>query len=181
MSKNEDAWAWLWVFITFVVVPNLLFNPYINHLWKPPVPKPDNNCKTRNDLQACKVTLKGFERIDKGWIMYVEGNEPYQVYTSFKPIIGENKYLTIYVEKTEDWWTLRDWYVRDVFSPKTPAQNPQRPTSNQQNNCDSSYPDVCIPLAPPDLNCGDISYKRFRVLAPDPHRFDKDKDGIGCG
>ncbi len=118
MSKNEDAWAWLWVFITFVVVPNLLFNPYINHLWKPPVPKPDNNCKTRNDLQACKVTLKGFERIDKGWIMYVEGNEPYQVYTSFKPRIGENKYLTIYVEKTEDWWTLRDWYVRDVLVQK---------------------------------------------------------------
>lgn len=58
-------------------------------------------------------------------------------------------------------------------TPKTPVQNPQK-------NCDPSYPDVCIPPAPPDLNCGDISQKRFRVLQPDPHKFDRDKDGIGC-
>ena len=32
----------------------------------------------------------------------------------------------------------------------------------------------------PGLNCGDISYRRFRVLAPDPHHFDSDGDGIGC-
>jgi micrococcal nuclease len=39
---------------------------------------------------------------------------------------------------------------------------------------------VCIPPPPPDLDCGDIPYKRFRVLPPDPHRFDGDNDGIGC-
>ena len=33
---------------------------------------------------------------------------------------------------------------------------------------------------PPDLDCPDISYRRFRVLPPDPHRFDGDHDGIGC-
>jgi len=33
---------------------------------------------------------------------------------------------------------------------------------------------------PPDLDCGDISYRNFTVLAPDPHRFDSDKDSIGC-
>ncbi|MBA4420125.1 MAG: nuclease [Anaerolinea sp.] len=48
------------------------------------------------------------------------------------------------------------------------------------NNCDPSYPDVCIPPSPPDLDCGDIPYKRFKVLPPDPHRFDRDRDGIGC-
>jgi hypothetical protein len=47
-------------------------------------------------------------------------------------------------------------------------------------NCDPSYPDVCIPPPPPDLDCGDIPYQNFRVLPPDPHRFDRDKDGIGC-
>ena len=31
-----------------------------------------------------------------------------------------------------------------------------------------------------NLDCGDISYKRFTVLQSDPHRFDGDKDGIGC-
>jgi hypothetical protein len=24
------------------------------------------------------------------------------------------------------------------------------------------------------------SYKNFRVKSPDPHKFDRDKDGIGC-
>ncbi len=49
-----------------------------------------------------------------------------------------------------------------------------------ENNCDPSYPDVCIPPWPPDLNCGDISYRNFYVLPDDPHGFDGDKDGIGC-
>jgi micrococcal nuclease len=39
---------------------------------------------------------------------------------------------------------------------------------------------VDIPPPPPDLDCGEIPYRRFRVLRPDPHRFDGDKDGIGC-
>lgn len=46
--------------------------------------------------------------------------------------------------------------------------------------CDPSYPDVCIPPAPPDLDCGDVAHRRFRVLPPDPHRFDGGGDGIGC-
>ncbi|MCZ7568843.1 MAG: thermonuclease family protein [Ardenticatenaceae bacterium] len=50
----------------------------------------------------------------------------------------------------------------------------------QTGNCDLSYPDVCIPPPPPDLDCGEIPYRNFRVLPPDPHRFDRDKDGIGC-
>lgn len=49
-----------------------------------------------------------------------------------------------------------------------------------KKKCDPSYPDVCIPSPPPDLDCGDIPFRRFRVLPPDPHRFDGDKDGIGC-
>lgn len=47
-------------------------------------------------------------------------------------------------------------------------------------NCDPSYPTVCIPPPPPDLDCKDIPYNRFQVLPPDPHRFDGDDDGIGC-
>jgi uncharacterized repeat protein (TIGR01451 family) len=51
-------------------------------------------------------------------------------------------------------------------------------------NCAPSYPDVCIPPPPPDLDCNDIPYRNFRVIYtvpdPDPHRFDSDRDGIGC-
>ena len=46
--------------------------------------------------------------------------------------------------------------------------------------CDPSYPDVCIPPPPPDLDCSDISQRRFRVIGRDSHRFDGDNDGIGC-
>jgi len=46
--------------------------------------------------------------------------------------------------------------------------------------CDPAYPDVCIPPAPPDLDCGDIGFREFRVLPPDPHNFDGDGDGVGC-
>ena len=49
-----------------------------------------------------------------------------------------------------------------------------------RNNCDPSYPDVCIPPAPPDLDCSDISERRFQVVGADPHGFDSDRDGIGC-
>ena len=48
------------------------------------------------------------------------------------------------------------------------------------NDCDESYPDFCITSSPPDLDCSDISQKKFTVLQPDPHKFDGDKDGIGC-
>jgi micrococcal nuclease len=48
------------------------------------------------------------------------------------------------------------------------------------NNCDSAYPGVCIAPPPPDLDCKDISYRNFKVVAPDSHGFDRDKDGIGC-
>ncbi len=48
------------------------------------------------------------------------------------------------------------------------------------SDCDPAYPDVCIPPAPPDLDCADVPHRRFRVLAPDPHHFDGGGDGIGC-
>jgi hypothetical protein len=53
-------------------------------------------------------------------------------------------------------------------------------STTDNGECDSSYPDTCIPSPPPNLNCGDISDKRFEVLSPDPHGFDRDGDGIGC-
>ena len=46
--------------------------------------------------------------------------------------------------------------------------------------CDPSYPTVCIPPPPPDLDCADVPYTNFRVVGADPHHFDGDRDGIGC-
>lgn len=62
----------------------------------------------------------------------------------------------------------------------TPVPTAAPPAPPPAGNCDPSYPSVCILPYPPDLDCGDITYRRFQVLAPDPHGFDGDHDGIGC-
>jgi micrococcal nuclease len=66
----------------------------------------------------------------------------------------------------------------------TPVPAPAAPAPVAPSNCEPSYPDFCIPIGTPDLDCGDIDARRFRVLwnvaNPDPHRFDGDRDGIGC-
>lgn len=54
------------------------------------------------------------------------------------------------------------------------------PPDRSQGACDPSYPTVCIPPYPPDLDCKDIPYRRFQVIPPDPHFFDGDYDGVGC-
>ncbi len=73
-------------------------------------------------------------------------------------------------------------------TPKPTPQPTQAPIVTQApvvtqppvQNCDPSYPSVCIPRYPPDLDCGEITFRRFTVLPPDPHGFDGDNDGIGC-
>ncbi len=58
------------------------------------------------------------------------------------------------------------------------------PPPPRGGSCAASYPDACIPPPPPDLDCGEITHKRFRVRHdvsdPDPHGFDGDQDGVGC-
>jgi micrococcal nuclease len=67
--------------------------------------------------------------------------------------------------------------VQPVVASATPTRTPTPPSPG---NCHPSYPTVCIPPPPPDLDCGEIPYRRFTVLPPDPHRFDGDRDGLGC-
>jgi len=66
---------------------------------------------------------------------------------------------------------------QSTFSPQPSLV---QPTQTDEKYCNPSYPDVCIPDGPPDLDCEDIEYRNFTVLYPDEHRFDADKDGIGC-
>lgn len=62
--------------------------------------------------------------------------------------------------------------------PAQPVPQPTAPSAG--GNCHPSYPTVCIPPPPPDLDCKDIPHKRFQVIGDDPHGFDRDHDGIGC-
>jgi micrococcal nuclease len=63
---------------------------------------------------------------------------------------------------------------------KTPLATSTFSAGGSSGNCHPSYPTVCIPPPPPDLDCPDISYRNFQVLPPDPHNFDREGDGIGC-
>ena len=57
---------------------------------------------------------------------------------------------------------------------------PMEETTEVETSCDASYPDVCMPPAPPNLTCTDVGASNFQVVPPDPHGFDVDNDGIGC-
>ena len=63
--------------------------------------------------------------------------------------------------------------------PVPPVQDAPAPTGGE---CDPSYPGVCIPpiAVSGDLDCGQIAFRRFEVIPPDPHGFDGDSDGVGC-
>lgn len=65
-----------------------------------------------------------------------------------------------------------------------PAAAPVAPLPLVTNNCEPSYPGICIPIGSADIDCGEIAARRFAVVwnvpNPDPHGFDGDGDGIGC-
>jgi hypothetical protein len=66
------------------------------------------------------------------------------------------------------------------YDPAPPDGQTPGATLAPGGSCDPAYPTVCIPPPPPALDCGEIPYRNFKVLPPDPHHFDGDKDGIGC-
>lgn len=104
----------------------------------------------------------------------------------------------VIVDRSEDgaWLQLEDgaWIAAHLIgngpanstrmaTPYTPRPIPTRtppPRMQPTRNCHPSYPTVCIPPPPPDLDCPNIRERRFPVVGSDPHRFDGDGDGIGC-
>ena len=74
-----------------------------------------------------------------------------------------------------------DKSVQNVIEAKRYSLIGNKTAKKSNKNCSPAYPDVCIPPPPPDLNCKDIEFRKFKVLPPDPHNFDsRDKDGVGC-
>ena len=59
------------------------------------------------------------------------------------------------------------------------------PGGGYAKGCEPSYPTVCIPFTPPDLDCADfLPLKDFpvnyNVPNPDPHHLDGNHDGVAC-
>lgn len=49
-----------------------------------------------------------------------------------------------------------------------------------KNQCSPDYRE-CVPLYPPDYDCGDLAnLGLIHVLGSDPHRLDRDGDGLAC-
>lgn len=69
----------------------------------------------------------------------------------------------------------------------TPGNAGQPAEQPPEQDCDPSYPDVCIPVGADDYDCAGGSGDGpnyiegpVQVLAPDPHGLDPDGDGLGC-
>jgi micrococcal nuclease len=69
------------------------------------------------------------------------------------------------------------------FMTPVPKQTEVGDPTGGDAGCDPSYPDLCVPAPPPDLDCGyvyDLGFRDITVLPPDPHNFDGNHDGVGC-
>lgn len=69
-----------------------------------------------------------------------------------------------------------------------PVVSPEpTPDDASGEDCDPNYQGLCIPIGSPDLNCPEIremlreqGLQSLRVVGNDPHRLDRDGDGIAC-
>ena len=114
----------------------------------------------------------------------------FAVVTTYPPDV---KYVDDFYLPAQE--VARDAGLGQWGSPPTPAPTPVPPPPPPAptaapilpivpSNCEPSYPGICIPIGSADLDCGEIQWRRFQVRwdvpNPDPHRFDGDRDGIGC-
>lgn len=105
------------------------------------------------------------------------------VYRQYLKGCASTKDQFLIAESTAKQQKLGFWNQPKPVMPWVFRQNKgttQPVVAQPQQQCDPSYPDFCLPPNSPDLDCKDIPYRRFRVNQPDPHNFDRDKDGIGC-
>lgn len=120
-----------------------------------------------SDIARIKIYAKS---IDRDWYLFI-GGQPILQHTlgSYTNHIALG---TTDNPKSIDGLELKATFHYLHFTKDFPIDNP--------SGCDVLYPDMCISPNSDDLNCTDITYRNFTVIQPDPHRFDGDKDGIGC-
>lgn len=59
------------------------------------------------------------------------------------------------------------------------APAPAPAPRSQAASCDPNYSGGCVPVVSYDLDCGNIGFA-VTVVGNDRHRFDGDRDGMGC-
>jgi micrococcal nuclease len=138
-------------------------------------------------------TLVNYEMVDQGYAFEYTYNAPYTYQQQFQAAqhAAREQQRGLWAETACNGKRTPDKQqppptatpMRDTPQPlpPTPTSVPVKPTPRPRTgNCDPAYPTVCISPPPPDLDCRDIPYCRFKVLPPDPHNFDGNGDGVGC-
>lgn len=73
------------------------------------------------------------------------------------------------------------WDFRRGGAPVATTPKAKPATKPVTSECDPNYRGACIPLfSKGDVDCGEISARRFQSIGTDPHRLDRDKDGVAC-
>jgi len=85
-----------------------------------------------------------------------------------------------FIDEMPDQEIIREKISESADEMSKTVKSPIPEAPKMQHGCDPSYPTVCIPVYPPDLDCDEIEFSNFKVSGTDPHGFDSDKDGIGC-
>lgn len=133
---------------------------------------PDDGTQRRAALEALVAAAQQHEDAAAGFLVFVGASAQDPLYTA---ISGSTSTTTSTSTSTTT------TTVPPTTTTTRPATTTTRPvTTTTSGNCHPSYPTVCIPPPPPDLDCPQIPYRNFAVTGSDPHRFDGDNDGVGC-
>jgi hypothetical protein len=84
---------------------------------------------------------------------------------------------------TPRWLTRLSVVAAATLVPGLVLAGPSLATETSDANCHPSYPSICIPLGSADVDCPELrdqGLQDFEVVEPDPHRLDRDNDGVGC-
>lgn len=119
-----------------------------------------------------RVEVNGYEKYNRNITLSSKDNKIEEIYLT--PIKNKSK---ISMDKVVGVATVLGTII-SLAALINPFASQQQAPSKQ--NCDPAYPDFCISQSLSNLKCQDLKQHNFRVLPPDPHNFDRNKDGVGC-
>jgi hypothetical protein len=119
-----------------------------------------------------RVEVNGYEKYNRNITLSSKDNKIEEIYLT--PIKNKSK---ISMDKVVGVATVLGTII-SLAALINPFASQQQAPSKQ--NCDPAYPDFCISQSLSNLKCQDVKQHNFKVLPPDPHNFDRNKDGVGC-
>jgi hypothetical protein len=143
---------------------------------------------TKESVSArIRVEAEGYEKYNRNIVLSTKDNKIEEIYltpskkkrkgyldkiAAVATVIGTVIAIATYV-------STNSFTTEQSSSGKSDNSQP-KPQVVSKQNCDPAYPDLCVPKDSPDLKCSDVKERNFKVLPPDPHGFDRDRNGIGC-